>query len=61
MIELIALCGLVLTVWIASIRILGNLGVTVGLLFTILCAGLMMLNIAENRKEERKTRKRSLG
>ncbi|GEM_PF-2727760 len=61
MIELIALCGLVLTVWIASIRILGNLGVTVGLLFTILCAGLMMLNIAENRKDERKTRKRSLG
>ena len=52
MIELIALCGLVLTVWIASIQILGNLGITIGLIFTILCAGLLILNIAENRKEE---------
>ena len=44
MIELIALCGLVLTVWIASIQILGNLGITIGLIFTILCAGLLILN-----------------
>ena len=58
MIELIALCGLVLTVWIASIQILGNLGITIGLIFTILCAGLLILNIAE--KEEREARKRSL-
>ena len=54
MIELIALCGLVLTVWIASIQILGNLGITIGLIFTILCAGLLIL------KEEREARKRSL-
>ena len=60
MIELIALCGLVLTVWIASIQILGNLGITIGLIFTILCTGLLILNIAENRKEEREARKRSL-
>ena len=60
MIELIALCGLVLTVWIASIQILGNLGIAIGLIFTILCAGLLILNIAENRKEELEARKRSL-
>ena len=55
MIELIALCGLVLTVWIASIQILGNLGITIGLIFTILCAGLLILNIAgkKNGKPEK--------